>query len=408
MASLIVAVVTILFLDGLVSASEAAVFSVPLFRARLLAKKSKLGKTLLSLKESMEFPITTLVSLSNLITIVGSVLTGLIAADVFGEEWVGAFAAVLTFLIMIFAEIIPKRLGERFAEPIGLAVAVPLFFISRLFSPITWFIRKCTEPFGRGKKSITSEEEIAFLVTMGTEEGAIRKHEGEFINRVFKLNDITAYDMMTPAMSATLLNAKDTVLAAKETIQNASHSRIPVWSESPDHVIGIAHQRELLRALVEGRNELLVEDFVQPALIVRDTRLGDELLRDFKEKRQHMAIVTNRDGRLVGVVGLSDVLEELIGEVIEEQEVSPELIKRVSRYEVVAHGKTALPFLNYFFNLDLQGASTLNDFLRITLGHLPRTGEIIEDAAQQLKFVVEEATTRGAKKVRITKPNTPL
>src|SRR3989344_5366914 len=130
MSTLILFVLLLLFLDALVSAAEAAIYSVPLHRAKFLADKYRLGKILLPLKESMERPITTLIALSNFITILGSVMTGIIADRVFGEEWVGAFAAVLTFLVMVFGEIAPKRLGERYAEHVALAAAPAVLALS--------------------------------------------------------------------------------------------------------------------------------------------------------------------------------------------------------------------------------------------------------------------------------------
>lgn len=321
MVTLIFSVIVIIVLDSLVSASEAAIFSVSVNRAKFLAEKSKMAKVLLSLKERMERPLTTLIALSNLITIAGSTLTGVLVFKTLGEEWVGIFAAGLTFLIMVVAEIIPKRLGERYAEPVALAGAVPLFVVSKIFTPITWFIGMVTAPFiRRRKRGSLSEDYIAFLARQGALEGIIEKYEGELIQKIFKLNDITAARIMTPKSSVFFLDGRKTVGELESEIYRSIHSRMPVYSGDVNRVVGMAHQRDLLRALARGKRDTLISQLARPALVVSEDREGDELLRDFQKTQKHLAVVVNDKKEVVGVVGLEDVLEELVGEIIDEKE----------------------------------------------------------------------------------------
>ncbi|MDO8504616.1 MAG: hemolysin family protein [Candidatus Liptonbacteria bacterium] len=399
MSALILTIFIILVLDGVVSASEAAIFSVPLNKAKLLAEKGRIGKVLLSLKESMERPIVTLIALSNLITIMGSVLTGIMADRTFGAKWVGVFAAVLTFLIMVFAEIIPKRLGERFAEPVALALAVPIKVVSKIFTPIIWLIEKLTSPFRAGGKSLTSEEEIAFLAQVGTREGTIEQYESEFIQKIFKLKDITAGDMMTPKPFVFFLDGNKTLGEMEGEIRKSTHTRIPIYDKTPNRILGIVYQKELMGALIDNKRGSLLREFANQPLIVPEGKLGDDLLRDFKDSKQHLAAVVDDHGNVVGVVGLEDVLEELVGEIVEEKDVSPELIKRIAKNEVLAHGETQTAFLNYFFNTTIRDRKSLNGYLLKKIGHLPKAGEIYED--KNLKFIAEEVGLSAIEKVRI-------
>jgi CBS domain containing-hemolysin-like protein len=401
MSSLILVVLVILILDGIVSASEAAIFSVPLNRAKMHAEKSNSGKILLSLKESMERPIVTLISLSNLITIIGSMITGIMASNIFSEVGVGIFAAILTLFIMIFAEIIPKRLGERFPDAIALTMAWPIKVISTIFTPITWFIDKVTAPFDKKQKPFTSEEEITFLAKMGTKEGSIEQYESELIQKVFKLKDITAGDMMTPKSFVFFLNGNKTLGELENEIRTSKHSRIPIYDRTPNQILGIAYQKELLEALIQGKRDIQLKEFAQQPLVVPEDKLGDDLLRVFKESKQHLAIVIDDHGNVVGVVGLEDILEELVGEIAEAKDVSPELIKRLSRNEVLAHGETQIAFLNHFFNTTIKAHATLNGYLLKKFGRLPKKGEFYED--KNLKFVVEEVGFSAIEKVRVIK-----
>jgi len=406
MLNLFIIVVLILALDALVSASEAAIFTVPINRARLLSEKYHLGKTLLKLKESMERPITTLIALSSLITIGGSVFVGTVASKIFGSEWLGVFAALLTLFVMILGEIVPKRLGERYAEIIGLAVSPIVQVLSFVFTPLIWLIGIITKPLAPQKRSPTSEEEISFLARMGGKEGAIEPDEAELISRVFKLNDITAGDMMTPLPFVLFIDGEKKIGEVANFIQTARHSRLPVYIGDKNHIVGIAHQRDLLKALANNETERLVKEFSRNALVIPDSRLGDDVLRDFQQHKSHFAIVTSDYGNVVGVVGLEDVIEELVGEIIEEKDVAPEIIKRISKSEIVAHGQTPIAAINHFFNMEIKSRKkTLHGFLTDAFGHIPRRGE--KYAAFDALFIIEDATPNSIERVHIVKEQTP-
>lgn len=402
MFNLFLIVMFMLLLDAVVSASEAAIFTVPVNRARLLAEKHSLGKSLLKLKESMEQPITTLIALSNLITIGGSVFVGTVANDVFGSKGLGAFAAILTFVVMVFGEIVPKRIGERYAEVIALAVAPFMRVLSVWFRPLIWLIDAITRPLTLPKRAFTSEEEISFLARVGGKEGAIEPDEAELIGRVFKLNDITAGDMMTPLPLVLLIDGEKKIGEVAQFIQTASHTRLPVYSGNKNNIIGVAHQRDLLKALANGETERFVKEFSREALVVPDSRLGDDLLRDFQRSGSHLAIVTSDYGHSVGVIGLEDVVEELVGEIVEEKDVAPETIKRVSKSEILVHGQTPIAAINHFFNLDIKSRKkTLNGFLLEAFGRIPQRGETYH--AFNAQFVVEDVSVNAIERVRIAK-----
>ncbi|OGY98187.1 MAG: hypothetical protein A3E09_00075 [Candidatus Liptonbacteria bacterium RIFCSPHIGHO2_12_FULL_60_13] len=401
MSTLILFVLLLLFLDALVSAAEAAIYSVPLHRAKFLADKYRLGKILLPLKESMERPITTLIALSNFITILGSVMTGIIADRVFGEEWVGAFAAVLTFLVMVFGEIAPKRLGERYAEHVALAAAPAVLALSGIFTPITWLIQKITRPFLGSVPKTTSEEEIAFLAGVAEKEGAIEHEENRLIQTIFRFNDITAADIMTPKPLVDFIDGNRTVAELAEAVKTAKHSRLPVYENDANNIVGVVHQRNLLIALANGEVDQPVKNFAWDAMIVPESRPIDDLLKDMREKRAQLAVVISDYGNVVGVVGIEDIIEELVGEIIDEKDVAPELIKRVSKNEIVVHGQTRVAYINQFFNTEIKSKKNLNGFLLEKFGEVPEEGVVLELGG--IRFVAEAVGPRAIDRVRITK-----
>ena len=404
MTALLISVFIIIALDFLVSMSEAAITATPIHRARLLAKKSVRGQALVRLKESSERSITTLTSLSNLITIVGSVAVGAGAVNFLGEEWVWLFAMALTFIIMVAGEIVPKKIGEQYSLPIATSTAPFVLVLSKLFLPLTFVITEILRPaLGHEKTPSTSKEEIAYLASIGGAEGIIQEYENQIIQRVFKLNDISAVDMMTPRPFVFMLDGNRTLGEATNEIVSAAFSKIPIYEESPDKVVGVARQSALLRAIVCNEQGRQVKEFIEEPLIIPESRLGDHLLKDFQESKQSFGIVVDGRGHVTGVVTLKDIIQELVGEILRERDIAPDLLKRLSKTEVLVHGQTQIAFLNRFFNIGLPNHRTVSGFLLDEIGHIPKPGTSFR--LYDLEFSIDSVDHGLIEKVRVRKPD---
>ena len=403
MATLVILAVSLIVIGGFLSLIEAALFSYSISKARVFVAQGRFGAhKALELREKPLKTIATLVVLSTTTNTVGSILMGSLASKLFSDVGIGIFSAVLTFFIITLAEILPKNIGERWSAVIFPLAAVPLSWLTILISPLVVILEIISKPFTSGASPFTtSEEEIALLTQTGVKEGVIKAREATMIARVFKLNDITAGDMMTPRPFVTFLDGEASVKDVAEFIKNAKHSRIPVYQGNKDNIVGIVHQRDLLRALANDEFDKKIASYARKAVFVPDTRLADDLLHDFQEQHTHLAIVMSEYGNIVGVVGLEDVLEELVGEIIDEKDVVPDIIKRVSKDEILAHGQTKVASVNHFFNLDLKSKKTLHGFLSEKMNHTPDAGEFFE--LDSLRFHIEEVLGHHIEKVRITK-----
>ena len=160
----------------------------------------------------------------------------------------------------------------------------------------------------------------------------------------------------------------------------------------------------MLRALAEGDLDRKVSEYAHEVMVIPETRLADDLLRDFQEKKSHLAVVVSQYGNVVGVVGLEDIVEELVGEIIDEKDVAPELIKRISKNEIIAHGQTRIISSDHFFNTKIGSKKTVNGWLLDKFGHVPEKGKIFE--AGDITFVVEEVGSNQIERVRILKKST--
>ena len=327
MTTLILLVLALVLASGLTSMSEAALFSVPISKVYLARdEKRSGGHRLAVIKENMQRPISALVILNNLINILGSVMVGYKAADVLGDYWKGYFAGSLTFLIIVFSEIIPKTVGERYNLRISLLVATPLTVVTWLLLPGIWIIEQIARPFsGKASKNVTSEEEIRMMADMGKEAGLISGEENRLISRAFRLNDVTAREIMTHRLDLASLENDKLLGQINPSDLDMTHSRIVVTMDGDlDDIAGIIYLRDLLLALAEDRTDLKVGDLKKPAHIVHESTPAHQLLHQFQLKRQHLFVVLDEYGGTSGVVSLEDVLEELVGEIIDETDPEEE------------------------------------------------------------------------------------
>lgn len=335
MQALIFVVFVILAGSALFSCIEAALFSISLCHAKVLAGKKKRGSAaLVAVKENIRRPITVIVIFNNAFNIVGSIIIGAMAAELLGGVWIGVVSALLTFLVIIVGEIIPKTIGENYAEPIALFVAAPLLASTKIFLPVIWIIEKMTTPFTK-KSKMVSEEEIRILSHLGHLEGSIEKDEQEMIQKVFRLNDLSAKDIMTPRTVIEAFEADKTLKELENEIYSVSHSRLPVFSEDLDDIAGICHQRTLLIALGKDQKDRKISEFTEETKSVSEKMKADELLPFFQNRRCHLAIVKDEFGGTSGVVTLEDVLEQLVGEIIDEtdEEIDMRIKARNLRHE---------------------------------------------------------------------------
>ncbi|MEM7343858.1 MAG: hemolysin family protein [Chloroflexota bacterium] len=321
MIQLILAVLAVLIASGLCSGTEAALFSIPIIRVRQLVESQERGaSSLLRIRENMNRPIASIVILNNIDNIVGRIVVGGIASTVLGDTWLGVFSAILTFLVIIFSEIIPKTLGEQYAERISLLTARPVLGLTYILTPLVWLVEKITAPITKGKpiSPTTDEAEIRLLAKIGRDEGIIEPEESEMIQRVFHLNDVTAAEIMTPRVAMTHFQGNSILGMVKEAIIESPHSRIIITDKSPDDVLGVVQKNVLLTALVQQKETQLLSIFAKPVPVVLETTRADKLLSQFQQSRQHLAIVHDKFGGVAGVITLEDVLETLTGEIVDE------------------------------------------------------------------------------------------
>jgi CBS domain containing-hemolysin-like protein len=327
MLVLVIAIGIVLLSSAICSGSEAALFSVRLVKVRRLAQsKRPEALALLSIRERMNRPIATIVILNNIANIVGTIVVGFIAREILGSQWLGLVSGILTFLVILFSEIIPKTLGERYSDQIALVIARPVSGLTRILTPLVWCIEKVTTPLTAGGNSFTTDEaEIQLLAKMGQEAGTIEDDEFEMIRKIFNLNDMTAADLMTPRVVMTYLKGDLTLAEAKEEILTSPHSRIIVIGETLDEVTGVVLKTDLLAGIIQAKLNQPISHFAYKVHFVLGPKRANQLLSIFQQTRQHLAVVVDEYGGVSGVVTLEDVLEVLTGQLVDETDTIDDL-----------------------------------------------------------------------------------
>lgn len=403
MITLFLVALLVLLVSSLASLAETAFYSISYSKALSMAKAKRPGaKALVRIKDDISRVISAIVIIDNIGDIVGSAAVGVLAARVFASWTLGVFFAAFTLVAIVAAKIIPKNIGESYADVVAPFLAPGVLVVVRIFRPVLWLIERVVEPFRSSKRRQgVSEDEIKIMAQMGHAEGSVEADESRMIRRVFRLNDITADDMMTLASLVEKIPGFIPLGEQRQAILDLRHSRVPVLAEDGEHVVGVALTRDLISAIARDEFQATPSDFLQEALRTRNDTPADDLLPLFQQREQHLAIVEDADGRMVGVVTLEDVLEELVGEITDEKDVRPETIKRISKTEILADEGTDIAKVNHFFNTAIEFNGTLGDYLMEKFARLPRVGETLDEGA--LTFVISSMSRTRPKHVSVRK-----
>ena len=322
--------------------------------------------------------------------------------------WVGAFAAggagsvttaavVAIGAVLVAGELLPRAVAR--ARPVRLALvgAPALLLLERLSRPLLYPVRR----FGlywtrrRGDEGLSADErEVSELARLGQEEGVVMPEEHELAERAFRLDETTAWDVMTPRVSIFAWSDALRLADIIGQLPEVPYSRVPVFGESIDDVTGILYVREAYAAHSGGQVEARLSELSREPFFVPSSLPLTRLLRDFQNRRIHMGIVADEFGGTDGLVTLEDILEELVGEIVDETDPASEPIVRVSRTEAIVEGSTELREVNYAMNVSLPHLEhrSVNGFLVERLGRVPAPGEQVRVAGVEIEIVEASET----------------
>ena len=321
---------------------------------------------------------------------------------------------VLMFFNLVFGELVPKRIALQKAEAFCMLTVMPIHYISIVLSPFikllsvsTKLVLKLLRMKTEDQEEAVTEEEIKALLKMGNESGTFDDDEREMIDSVFKFDDRTAREIMVPRRDVFAIDIEDPFEDVIDEILETRHSRIPVYEESIDNIIGVLHIKDVVIELRKNRlDQADIRRMLHKPFFVPETKDADELFRTMQETRHHMAVLVDEYGGFSGILTIEDLVEEIMGEINEEyEEVVPE-IEAVSENEYLLDGSILIDDLNDELGLKLETENydTLSGYLIEKLGHIPgkEDRDVIE--SDSLVFSVEEVKDNRIVRVRLKRP----
>lgn len=312
----------------LCSVLEAVLLSTPVsFIAMKEQEGAKNAPLMMHLKKDIDRPISAILSFNTIAHTVGSAGVGAEATKVFGDAWFGVISAILTILILVFSEIIPKTIGSYYWRQLAMPSASIIRVMIIFMYPLVWLSEFITKLISSDKQPLSvSREEVTAMVTVGTEEGVFESQEKDIIQNLFKLDNITVGEIMTPRTVVVMAQENSTLKEFYAIEEHRTYSRIPIYSENPDFITGIVLKQTVLENLAEDKFDMELRDIRRPILSYdEETPVGD-VWEEMLKGKEHIAQVRNEYGCFLGVVTMEDIIETIIGqEIVDEKDTVADL-----------------------------------------------------------------------------------
>ncbi|HEX6588199.1 MAG TPA: hemolysin family protein [Longimicrobiales bacterium] len=407
MLPLILGIALALALSAFLTATELSVLSLSDARVRTLVAKEFSGSAALArLRERPERLLVLLRLGVTLADVTLAALATLLAVEM-GGGWHTLLTVTIAVLLLLYlGRMVPLRLVAGRQVDYALRVAPGLSLVVRLLGPLLVLLERISRIVPLRRDAVTdsvSESEVRQITALGRREGLVDEQERLLIDRVFRMNETRAWDIMTPRVDVFAWSSSKLLREIAPELSAVRFSRVPVYDGSIDDVVGVLYLRDAWQALVAGQRDVSLRELARDPLLVPGSLTLAVLLREFQSRRIHLAIVVDEYGGTEGIVTLEDVLEELVGEIDDETDLPDEQIVRVSRSEVIATGDIDLREINHYFNAALPQLEhrSLNGYLLEELGRVPAVGEHFE--RDGIEMSVLEATETQVLRVRLRK-----
>nr|WP_152422132.1 hemolysin family protein [Natrialba asiatica] len=407
-------IVILIGVSAFFSSSEIAMFSLPSHRVDALVEEGLPGADMIShLKSDPHRLLVTILVGNNLVNIA---MTS-IATTLLGFYFGGATAAVLstlgiTAVVLLFGESVPKSYAIENTETWSRRVARPLKYSEYLLLPLVVlfdYLTKLINSITGGEMAIEStyitRDEIQGMIETGERQGVLNEDEHEMLQRIFRFNNTIAKEVMTPRLDMTAVPKTASVDEAIETLVHSGHERVPVYEKSLDNVVGIIHIRDLIRESTYGENsDIELDDVIQPTLHIPESKNADELLAEMRENRIQMVIVIDEFGTTEGLITMEDMVEKIVGDILEGEEEEP--IEFLDTDTAIVQGKLNIDEINDELDIELpegEEFETVAGFIFNRAGRLVEEDETI--AYDGVRLRVERVEDTRILNVRVSKIN---
>lgn len=382
---LVISLIVLVCLSIFFSACEMAFSSLNRIKLKNLAAKSKKAALALKLSDIYDKVLSTVLIGNNVVNISASALATFLFYDIFGAKGVSVATAILTMIIILFADITPKVLAKESPESAAIGVAPLLGFFLFILTPINYLTSLWKQVLGRifppkDDRSVTEDELLTFVEEV-RQEGGINQQEEEMIRQVIEFDDLKVYEIFTPRIDVAAIAMDEKIEEIDRIFTETGYSRIPVFKDTIDNIIGIILFKDFHHKVMKGEKSLV--EIIRPTVFVPKTIKISKLLKTLQKKLVHMAVVLDEHGGTLGIVTIEDIVEELVGEIWDEHDEVIEHVKLTDNgVFVVVAGINFIDMLEEILKNDAPDDEevpdmTVANWIMETLGRLPHTGETI-------------------------------
>ncbi len=405
----LVTLAVLIGLSGFFSGLEVALVGIPKSKVIQLFHEGKKGsKALHKLKTNPSWMMSSVNLGNNLVNVGASALATSLAIRTFGNDGLGIAVGVMTFLILVFGEITPKTYCNANSTKIALRFAPVLLAFSYVFYPVVKFFEIIT----RGVVKLTgssympppiTEEDIKGVIDQGLAEKAIEKDEMKLVHGALKFDDTVIRTVMTPRTKMFTLNSKMLLFEALPQINQRGHSRIPIYGDTKEDIVGFIHVRDILKELEKDNKMVSLEQIALKPVFASQEKLVSSLLKEMQGRRIHMAIVIDEHNGVEGLVTLEDLVEEIVGEIEDETDLpKPVGYEKIDQDTIITNGDIEIDIINEIFKTNIPEGddyASLNGLLHEKLKDIPQEGDKVELA--ELRIIVEKVSKNIPQKIRI-------
>ena len=397
----IILIIVMMIFSALFSSTEMAYSSLNKLRLKNYeAQGNKKASTALKLANKFDDVLTAVLIGNNIVNIAISSVSTLLLVNIFGESGAGISTAVITVLVLIFGEVLPKSYAKKNSEKLALLFAKPLSVLVILFKPAIWVLNKLSSLIVSGEEAPSvTEDELKYMIDEIEEQGVIEEQESELVKSALEFDEITVDEILIPRVKITGVEINTPIDEIKQLFITEMYSRLPVYEKNLDNIICIITNKTFFKMLVEGGND--IKSIIQEVPHIADCKLISEAMLDMQRSKLHFAVVIDQYGGTKGIVTLEDIIEELVGEIYdEEDEIITKIVKlSPNKFEIAGdmNINDMLKQLDIDENLVHTKYNSVAGWMIELMEHLPEKGESVETG--NFKLTASEVNEQTVEKV---------
>lgn len=405
----------LLLISSFFSGSETALMAASRAKLHNMEKAgNKAAIRVIGLIKSPETLLSTILLGNNLVNILASALAARLFMNLFGEVGIAYATAVMTVVVLIFGEVLPKTIAAHWPERFAMIISLPMVILSRVLAPFTYVIRKITRAVMRLMGMNVNqadpnfgEEDLRGAIGLSLSYGVLEKPEHRMLDSILELDELTVEDIMTHRSAIESIDIGQPLDKIQKQLMRSVHSRLPIWEDTPDNVIGILHIRDFYRALNSGAEVDLRQVMQQPYFVPEQAIVSEQLMA-FRKHRKHMGLVVDEYGDIMGLVTLEDILEEIVGEIEDEHDVVRSWYTRQPDGTITVSGAFPVRDANREFDWELPDdeSVSLGGLLVEEAERIPAVGEKIRIGNLEFEVLARRRQAISRIAVRANQPIT--